>query len=175
MAIEDKLSGKDPVLICVFCLLAVERLLGIYEAFSERFSMPIREFKDVLEKAYVLVFSSNKDELINLTHRAEGFIPDSDDYSDVVADQAQCTAICMSYALDYILENDSSLLEYVFQKVGEAIDILGYEGGDDEGALNREEKWQAELLEKLTRLSELNRESIRELENQNKNYSIPHV
>lgn len=175
MSLERQLKSMPPTFVGVFCLLAAERLLGIYEAFAKRYSVSFEDFRSVVKGAYEVVFDLNKNTLDGLKAELRKLIPDTDDYSDVLADQAQCAAICLMYALEYISNNDSLMVGYVLQKIDESIDIIGYEGGNEGDISHSEEAWRCELLKKLGETSELDMQRIDSLRKLNLGHAIPYV
>lgn len=175
MSVESQLKSMTPIFISVFCLLAAERLLSIYEAFAKRYSLSFEGFRTVVNGAYELVFDLNKYKLEGLKNELKKFIPDTDDFSDVLADQAQCAAICLMYVLEYMSDNDSLMVGYVFQKLDESIDIVGYEGGNERDISHSEEVWKYELLKKLGEASEIDMWHIESLRKLNFEHAIPHV
>ncbi len=176
MEIEKKLIKEEPIIIGFFCLLASERLFRIYEKFSKKFNLPSQKLKDTIDESYYILFKKKYKEVDFLKVNLAALIPDSEAYSDVLADQAQCSVISVVYTLEYISEHNFLMVRYVFQKIEEAIDIIGHERGENiKKILIKEEKWQLELLKKLTDLSILDMKSVASLREININYSIPCV
>ncbi|MBS7560302.1 MULTISPECIES: hypothetical protein [Pseudomonas] len=65
------------------------------------------------------------------------------------------------------------MADYALQKVSEAIDILGYEGGDSEAIALEEKKWNEELLEYFRKHAPLSAGDLSALRNLNQNHLIP--
>lgn len=171
----DRLKHQDALVIGLFCLLAVERLMSIYESFSMRFGISFEEYKSVLSRMYEILTSGNASQIKELSITLDEMIPDTDDYDEVIADQAQCAAICMMYSLTYLGNNDISMVEYALQKLSEAIDIYGYETSDSSHIAAREEAWQNHLLDEFESNPTPSNDDIERLRKQNFEYSIPSV
>lgn len=175
MNIEKQLIDKDSILVGVFCLLASERLAEVYKKFSDKNLKDFNKFNEILQRAFYVTLDDKKGEINALKLALNKLIPDTEEYVDVLADQAQCSVISLAYALEYISEKDLSMASYVLQKVEESIDILSFEGKEVNKIITREVSWQNELLEKLTVLPELDLQSIQKLKEINRNYFIPSV
>lgn len=174
-SVINKLENKDMLLIGLFCLLAVERLLPVYEAFSKFTDTSFEQYKTILSKLYEILFSGDTSETEELSNQLDELIPDSDDYEEVIADQAQCAAICMMYTLMYLSDRDFSMAKYALQKLDEAVEIYGYEMGDGQGVAEREEAWQNELLDKFGSSTVPTKALVEQLREQNIGHAIPGV
>ncbi len=99
--LEEKLAANSPVIISIFCLLAVDRMKSIFDEFSKKYGKEINRFDRILKSAYDMVFNFDSDILGFLKAELGKLIPDTEDYRDVLADQAQCVPICLMYTLEY--------------------------------------------------------------------------
>ena len=168
--LEDKLKTLSPVVVGVFCLLAVERSSFIYKVFAEKFSGSSENFYTILDQAFELVFSRNKSQLDGLKKELEALIPDTEVYSDVLADQAQCSTICLMYSLEYIASKDVSMAFFALQKIAESIEIYEYE--NDKKKVIQEEEWQKELLIKINHLPEVLKQELETIRKLNREYML---
>lgn len=157
-----------------FCLLCAERLINIFDKFSRKFDITGDHFY-LLEELFNSV--TNKD-IVNyreILQQVENTTPDSEEYSDVLADQAQCYSLCVLYAVEFIRNNDFEAIEYCKEKVEEAIEILGYEGLETRKMLQDEKEWVKHLNNKLSTHTTLTFELISELREKNRLKIIPAV
>lgn len=158
-----------------FCLLAAERLLPIYEKFAEKFGLPSAELLAIHNSLFDLVISGEKIDVNLLSQRIDKLIPDTEDYSDALADQAQCSAICTSYCIDYLRSHDPEMANYAMEKVLESIDIYGYEGGETEEVVRQELDWQQKIVAIINKKESLSAEEIGQLRLSNRMHAIPSV
>ncbi len=159
----------------IMCLLAAERLLPIYSSFAEAFELSATNYQEIINKAFELTLDFNEEQLNKLISDLNVLIPDSDVYSDVLADQAQCASICLMYCLQYLSSHDFSRIDYVLQKIDEALDIYGYQGGDIKTAKNSEDLWINSLFGVVEPIKEPTQDLLNALRRQNKQHSIPVV
>jgi hypothetical protein len=157
-----------------FCLLAAERLQPIYQRFTEAFAMPQEPLPVLLEQLFQHLCAGTPVTQAVFSARAEALIPDTEDFSDVRADQAQCAAICTAYCVDFLATCDRNWASHALDKVLEALDIYGYEGGPADAALARELAWQLQLLQHLEH-HPLSPSLLADLRAENARYVLPSV
>ena len=137
--------------------------------------MSIEEYQSIIERAFDLILSPKVSNVDELKRVLENFIPDTEDYNDVLADQAQCAAIAMMYALEYLATKDIEMAFYVLQKLSEAIEIYESETGSQAEITEGENKWQVELIAKLGSIQDLSMVQVYELRQQNQQHILPVV
>ncbi|MGE8452131.1 MAG: hypothetical protein ACN6OP_16205 [Pseudomonadales bacterium] len=159
-----------------FCALAAERLNLIFGKFSKKYKSPESDYKKLIEFCFeASLGQADKVMAGRLLETFEALIPDTEDYSDVLVDQAQCAFICTYYCLSHIKNPEQKIADYALQKVSEAIDILGYESGDSEAVALEEKKWNEELLEYFRKHAPLSAGDLSALRNLNQSHLIPVV
>jgi hypothetical protein len=171
--LKVRLEKLNKTLVSVFCLLCAERLFGIYKVFANKFSFSHLAYLEIIEKAYELIFKPDEKQLRALRDKLEKFIPDSEEYPDVVANQAQCSGLCLMYALDYLESGDVSIAWASFEKIEEVIDLYAYMRGGDFGLFEKEVDYQ---IETITFLEKHNLEEVlKEYRKRNTKSLIPIV
>jgi uncharacterized protein YjaG (DUF416 family) len=173
--LEVRLEKLSKTLVSVFCLLGAERLFGIYKAFANKFSVSHTTYLGIIENAYELIFKPDEKQLKALREKLEKFIPDSEEYVDVLADQAQCSGLCLMYALAYLESGDVSMALYSVQKISEAIDIYGYERGGKLELLKKEADCQIETITFLEDHNQNLEKGLKKYRNINTKSIIPEV
>jgi hypothetical protein len=179
--IKKKFIDLEKNILAVFCLLCAERMKGIFKAFCNKYSIKYQFYEKAIESGYLQVFNPNNDPIKQIKFELKGIIPDTEDYSDILADQAQCACICLIYAFEYSETGDASYAAYCVQKIFEAIEIYIYETtGEDKTVENndlimKEFKWQEDVIKKLEdHIKELST-YINQIRLNNKKYSIPNL
>lgn len=128
-----------------FGALAVERLSEIVYKFSGKYLVYMPTYAAALEFCFdASLNKAPKAQIERWLETVETMIPDTEDYSDVLADQAQCAFIAVYYCLCHILDAEEKSLNHCIQKVNEAMDIYGYECGSVD-TTGSELSWQKEL------------------------------
>lgn len=157
-----------------FCLMAAERLQPIYQRFAGAFALPQEPLPALLEQLFQHLAAGRPVTQAAFSARAEALIPDTEDFSDVRADQAQCAAICTAYCVDFLATGDRNWAGHALDKVLEALDIYGYEGGPADAALAGELAWQLALLQRLEH-PPLSPRLLADLRAENARYVLPSV
>ncbi len=159
-----------------FCALAAERLNLIFGKFSKKYKFPESEYKNLIDFCFEASLGQADNVMAGkLLESFETLIPDTEDYSDVLVDQAQCAFICTYYCLSHINNPNQEIADYALQKLSEAIDIFSYESGDSEAVALEEKKWNEELLEYFRIHAPLSAGDLSALRNLNQNHLIPVV
>jgi len=170
MTLEKKFKENTEAL-ALFCLLSVDRMLPIFNAFEEKYSI-----EPTLNSLIEILYASLHGPTVNLKdvrEKLDALIPDTEDYSDVLVDQAQCAAIGIYYAVEYLERFEVQSLEHALQKVDESIDIYGFEGGNELDAERNEKNWQENLAEILIDKTILDEVTIKKLRTENQKHTIP--
>lgn len=128
--------------IFLFCLLGAERISSAYTSFARKYglkdvnSMVISGLYDVVEYGRVLDLAKTYQDIYD-------GIPDTEDYSDEVADQAQCSVICTSYCISYLSSGDFENVRSSIRKVEDAIDVADI---DVERRIDVDVLWNNKLI-----------------------------
>ncbi|AZC24887.1 hypothetical protein C4K39_3214 [Pseudomonas sessilinigenes] len=143
---HGRLQGMPRAQAGLFCLLAAERLVPVYRAFSEKYRSGTDVNAEVLDLLFQQVGHWHDLPLQALHQQLYLMVPDTEDYSDELADQAQCAVIGTCYCIEYLLWGEADKARWAIGKVLEAIDVL-----DEpvEREAPREFAWCATLLELL--------------------------
>lgn len=173
MSNTETLPG-DARALALFCLLNIERMKPIFDAFEEKYEIQPC-LGDFIDQAYLRLLGNSQINLENLKAELEKLIPDSESYSDVLVDQAQCVAIGTYYALEYLENFDPESFKYSLQKLDEVLDIYGFEDGDFKAAELKERKWRGFLSKALSEKTSFDKETIDSLRQENQIHSLPVV
>lgn len=100
----DLLFGLPDEKIALFCLLGAQRMEGIYDKFCKKYLGGVNANSDALRELFELLEGGGKSRLELIYNRVYFAIPDTEDYDDELADQAQCAIISTSYCISYLVE-----------------------------------------------------------------------
>lgn len=164
-----------PDALGLFCLLAAERLQPVYLKFATAFALDEQALPALHQQLFECLANPCAATLVILSAQVQGLIPDTEEFSDVLADQAQCAAICTSYCVDFLATGDKAQAAYALQKVEEALDIYGYEGGALADALAHEQAWQQHLLQRFEQRQGLSAHDLPALRKANAEHPLPQV
>lgn len=175
MSLLTEIEKKSRDEISLFCLLSAERTLGAYESFAKKNSIDQKQIFNAYKIALNVFPDQQKEKLYELKKGIKNLIPDSEEYGDALADQAQCTVICMMYAIEFIISGDNLMAFYAIQKIDELIDIYTMENGDNKKLSQKEKTWRRILLKEISKNKRWSDSEINRLRNLNKKYYIPSV
>ncbi|ERO64271.1 hypothetical protein P308_24895 [Pseudomonas piscis] len=169
---HGRLQGMPRAQAGLFCLLAAERLVPVYRAFSEKYRSGTDVNAEVLELLFQQVGRWHGLPLQALHQRLHEAIPDTQDFSDELADQAQCAVIGTCYCIEYLLAGEPDKARWAVGKVLEAIDVL-----DEplEQEIAHELAWCSSLLELLECRELDDPRSIARLRWDNQQHCVPVV
>ncbi|MFJ3449410.1 hypothetical protein ACIPM0_14500 [Pseudomonas sichuanensis] len=166
----EKLFGMSRDRVSLFCLLGAERVAGIYSGYCKKYERGVDVNASVLEGLFQRNILLGKHELRLMYQEIYGGIPDSEDYSDGLVDQAQCAVICTSYCIQYLENGSHDSVRYALGKVPEAIDILDEDVDRD---TELEVAWCNELLDVLIGTDLSDAEKVNEIRKKNLQHAVP--
>jgi len=143
----DLLFGLPDEKIALFCLLGAQRMEGIYDKFCKKYLGGVNANSDALRELFELLEGGGKSRLELIYNRVYSAIPDTEDYDDELADQAQCAIISTSYCISYLVEKNREMARFAVEKIFDAIDVLGEDVGMFIAA---EVSWCEELINDLS-------------------------
>ncbi|WP_409269997.1 hypothetical protein [Pseudomonas sp. KCJK9044] len=166
----EKLFGVSREKISLFCLLGAERVAGIYAEYCKKYALSVDFNSSALAELFQRYVLLDKHELKLLYQEVYSGIPDTEDYSDELVDQAQCAVICTSYCVEYLENSSHESVRYAIAKVAEAIDILD-EDVDRKTAL--EVDWCDQLLDVLIEMDLGDVQKIKDIRQKNLLHEVP--
>jgi hypothetical protein len=172
----SKIQEKGDKFATLFCILCAERMTDIYKKFSEKYEFRPEYFDEVINLAYGFIVCFPSEESVkNLRQEIFDRIPDSEEFPDVQANQAQCAASSLVYALDFLVKKNKADALFAIDMVGEAIDIYGFEKGEEKSKelCKKERECRVELCELINNLNDIYVLDIEKLRKLNSKYWLP--
>lgn len=168
----DLLFGLPGEKVALFCLLGAQRMEGIYDKFCKKYLSGVNVNSDALSELFKLREGGEKSQLELIYNRVYSAIPDTEDYDDELADQAQCAIISTSYCISYLVEKNREMARFAIEKIFDAVDVLGEDVG---GFIASEVSWCEELVSDLSAADLNDNAFIERLILRNLGHSIPVV
>lgn len=168
----DLLFGLSDEKVALFCLLGAQRMEGIYDRFCKKYLGGVNANSGALSELFKLREGGEKSRLELIYNRVYSAIPDTEDFDDELADQAQCAIIGTSYCISYLMEKDREMARFSVEKIFDAIDVLD----EDVGRLVVSEiSWCEELVSDLSTADLSDNAFVECLVVRNLGHSIPVV
>ncbi|MDT8927046.1 hypothetical protein RBE51_30080 [Pseudomonas taiwanensis] len=145
-------------------------MAGIYAEYCKKYALSVDVNSSALAELFRRHVLLDKHELKLLYQEVYSGIPDTEDYSDELVDQARCAVICTSYCVEYLENSSHESVRYAIAKVAEAIDILD-EDVDRKTAL--EVDWCDQLLDVLIERDLGDVQKIKDIRQKNLLHEVP--
>jgi len=150
--------------------LCAERMTLLYTYFCKEYQLN----EDWYTKMLNVIFNKEDIDINSSIKFIEKKVPDSEDFPELWATQAQCSVLCLLKVYDFINEKDYYHLESGYEFMDETIDLYCQEAneiGEEEHKAKKifiaELNWQLDIFEKLTH------ENIKNIRAENRKHMIP--
>lgn len=173
--LSEVFKANSPLKIDLLNLLAVERTKDIYLSFLQENSEVKFNFESRVDMSFKCLIDHDRYEPAILLDEIKQNIHDSEDYSDVNSDIAQCSLLCFYYAINFLLTKKEQDFKYVHQKIAEIVDILEQEDASYKSFAAKEFDWQVRLIQKLSEMDNFSEEAIFSIREENNYHRLPIV
>lgn len=157
---------------CLFVLLCAERLVKCYQHFVYAFEDPLFDFEKVIKQSFSAFYKKDKKIIEKLLNEVKIIIHDTDEYDDVLADQALHAVLALYYAIEFNFSNDLTSIDYCLENAEEALAVYEYENANDKYT-KVEIKWREDLFQLLLNNGDFDELAIEKIRLKNRNYMAP--